>query len=292
MRVGLQMNVFRAEADGLRGWIGDVARAADQGGFYSFWMMDHFFQLGGWLGPAEDRMLEGYSAVSYVAGVTERVRLGLLVTGVIYRYPAVLIKTVTTLDVLSGGRAYFGVGAAWYEHESVSLGLPFPPRKERFELLEDTLRLAHHMWKGDTSPFEGRHVRAPYPVSNPQPVSKPHPPIMIGGMGETKTLRFVAQYGDACNLFAGPGPDVLAHKLDVLKGHCEALGRPYADIEKTALDTIDLSPGQMTSADVIRRLHDLAALGIQHVMLGIKHPYDASTIERIGREIVREVEAL
>jgi F420-dependent oxidoreductase-like protein len=290
MRVGLQMPHFRPSADKLGGWIKDVVQTADQSGYYSYWVMDHFFQLGRWLGPPEDAMLEGYTTLGYAAGVSQRLKLGLMVTGVVYRHPSVLIKTVTTLDVVSGGRAYLGIGAAWNDYEAKSLGLPFPPLKDRYVLLEETLQLAHRMWSGDTSPFAGTTFKAEYPVSSPQPVSKPHPPILIGGEGEKKTLRLVAQYGDACNLFGRLGEDVLRHKLDVLKGHCEAAGRPYDAIEKTVLDTVNFE--EESSADVVKRWKGYAALGVSHVIHNIGHDYDAKTITRIGREIIPEMAGL
>src|SRR6185437_3600761 len=170
-------------------------------GFASIWVMDHFFQIA-MMGAPEEPMLESYSTLSYLAGATKRVKLGTMVTGVVYRHPGILVKTVTTLDVLSGGRAYLGIGAAWNEQEARGLGVPFPALKERFERLEETLQIAHQMWSGDRSPYNGRYYQLTDPLNSPQPLTKPHPPIMIGGGGEQKTLRLVAQYGDACNLFA------------------------------------------------------------------------------------------
>jgi F420-dependent oxidoreductase-like protein len=291
MRLGLQMPVFsHADTPALAGWLKDVAQAADKNDFASLWVMDHFFQLGGWLGPEEDPMLEGYSTLSYLAGLTRRIRLGTLVTGVTYRYPAVLINTVTTLDVLSGGRAYFGVGAAWNDYESKSLGLPFPPTKERFEILEDTLQLAHQMWKGDSSAYSGTHVDAPYPHCSPQPIQQPHPPILIGGMGEKKTLRFVAQYGDACNLFGSRDDDVLRHKLEVLKGHCDDLGRDDGEIAKTTLFT--LKPDEESNGQILDSLGRFARLGFDEVIVNIGHAYDADLIARIGQEIIPQAAEL
>src|SRR5205085_8359984 len=167
----------------LRNFLGRVARAADAGGVYSLWVMDHFFQIRG-VGQPEEDMLEGYTTLGYLAGITEKVKLGTMVTGVIYRHPGILAKTVSTLDVLSGGRAYLGIGAAWNEQESVGLGVPFPPLKERFERLEETLQIAHHMWSNDTEPYIGRHYQLAGPLNRPQPLARPHPPIMIGGGGE------------------------------------------------------------------------------------------------------------
>ncbi len=197
----------------------------------SFWVMDHFFQIG-MVGPPENEMLEGYTALAFAAGVTERIRLGTMVTGVTYRHPGVLVKTVTTLDVLSGGRAILGIGAAWNEEEHRGLGVPYPALGERFERLEETLRIAHQMWSGDDSPFAGKHYQLQRPLNSPPALSQPHPPILVGGGGEKKTLRFVAKYADACNIFE-MGVDGVRQKLDVLQEHCETEGRPYGEIEKT-----------------------------------------------------------
>lgn len=205
-------------------------------------------------------MLEGYSALAYAAALTENITLGTLVTGVTYRHPGILVKTVTTLDVLSGGRAWLGIGAAWNDEESRGLGVAFPPTAERFERLEETLRIAHRMWKGDESPFEGEHYRLERPLNSPPALRRPHPPILIGGTGEKKTLRFVAKYADACNLFDG---DELPHKLDVLREHCEREGRDYADIEKTSLAVLPETPSVDAAVDTIGRL---AEAGVDHVM--------------------------
>ncbi|MCC6615667.1 MAG: LLM class F420-dependent oxidoreductase [Anaerolineae bacterium] len=291
MRISLQLPVFKypGGAPVIGPTLKTIAQTADAGGFYSLWVMDHFFQLGGWAGPDEDPMLEGYSTLSYLAGLTERVKLGTLVTGVIYRYPAVLVKTATTLDVLSGGRAYLGIGAAWYEHEAKSLGIPYPPTKERFELLEDALRLAHHMWQGDRSVFDGAHVHAEMPICNPQPLSQPHPPILIGGMGERKTLRFAAQYCDAINFFARTGAETLTQKLDVLREHCDAVGRDYDTIEKTVLDTVHLAPGHMSAADVITACEELAGLGFTHVIVNMPNVHEITPVETMVNEVIPAV---
>ena len=187
-------------------------------------------------------MLEGYTTLAHAAAVTERIELGTLVTGVTYRHPGILLKTVTTLDVLSGGRAWLGIGAAWNEEEHRGLGVPYPSTRERFALLEDTLRLAHRMFADDDRPFEGDAVSLERPLNHPQPVRRP--PIMVGGGGEKRTLRLVAQYADACNLFdTGLGPEGLPHKLDVLRRHCDEVGRPYDEIEKTCLTRLTLDTG-------------------------------------------------
>ena len=210
-----------------------TARIADEGGIAQFSVMDHYFQMEMAGGPAEP-MLEGYTTLGFLAGITERIELGLLVTGVTYRHPGLLAKIVTTLDVLSGGRAWLGIGAAWYEREHAGLGVPFPPVGERFERLEETLRICRQMWSDDDGPFEGRHYRLAETICVPPPVDG-KVPVMIGGSGERKTLRLVAQYGDACNLFTGEGPDGVAAKLGVLRRHCEDVGRDYDEIRKTIL---------------------------------------------------------
>ena len=294
MKIGLQVPSF-TYPDGptkLGGKLSEIARAADEAGFTSLWVMDHFFQIGQWLGPAENEMLESYSTLSYLAGLTKKVKLGALVTGVVYRHPGVLIKTVTTLDVLSGGRAYFGVGAAWNAEESAGLGIPFPPVAERFERLEETLQIAQQMWSTDDGKFIGKHYQLARTLNSPQPISKPHPPILIGGMGEQKTLRLVAKYADASNMFAGMGTETLIKKLDVLKKHCEAIGRDYASIEKTALDTAHLAQGQMSAKDVIERCRTLANAGIQHTIFNMPNTHEIKPLEIFGKEIIPAVAAL
>ncbi len=291
MRIGIQVPQFRPSTpESMGAWFAEIAQAADENGIYSMWVMDHFFQLGGWLGAPENPMVEGYATLGYLAGCTQQIKLGLLVGGVIYRHPAVVIKTINTLDVLSGGRTYFGIGAAWNEHETLSLGMRFPPKKERFEQLEDILQLAHHMWRGDTTEFKGKQFTLPYPVSNPQPLTKPHPPILIGGMGKTKTLRYVAMYADACNFFAGAGEESLKEHLEILKNHCSQVGRPYADIEKTVLNTI--RPDDQDMADVLNRVQELHALGFSHVILNINGDYTPELIAALGQEVAAQVAAL
>ena len=290
VRVGLQ--VPRFTWPGAPGSIGPglarIARTADEAGFASIWVMDHFFQIE-MVGAAEEPMLEGYSALNFIAGVTERAKLGTLVTGVQYRHPGILLKTVTTLDVLSGGRAYLGIGAGWYERESRGLGVPFPPTSERFERLEETLQIAHRMWSDDTGTYEGGHYRLEEPMNNPPPLGDPHPPSMVGGMGEQKTLRLVARYADACNLFAYGGPDLIRHKLDVIRRHCEDVGRDYEEIERTSLGTVHLAPGEMGVDDVIGTCRDLAGAGIQHAIFNMPNVQDIEPLETFGREIIPAV---
>jgi alkanesulfonate monooxygenase SsuD/methylene tetrahydromethanopterin reductase-like flavin-dependent oxidoreductase (luciferase family) len=215
-----------------------------------------------------------------------------MVTGVVYRYPGILVKTITTLDVLSGGRAYLGIGAAWNEREARGLGVPFPPIKERFERLEETLQIAKQLWSGKVEPYNGKHFQLAETLCSPQPLTKPHPPILIGGMGEKKTLRLVAKYADACNLFARMGNDALRAKLDILKRHCDDVGRDYAEIEKTALDTVNIAPGNMSPADVIRQCRSLANVGIQHVVFNMPNVHEITPLEIIGREVIPAVATL
>ena len=213
--------------------LAETAQIADQGGIALFTAMDHYFQMEMAGGPAEP-MLEGYTTLGFVAGRTERIDLSLLVTGVSYRRPGLLAKIVTTLDVLSRGRAWLGIGAAWYEREHDGLGVPFAPVAERFERLEETLRICRQMWSDDDGPFEGEHYRLAETICVPPPV-RGRVPVLIGGQGERKTLRLVAQYADACNLFTGEGPDGVAGKLEVLRRHCDDVGRDYDEIRKTIL---------------------------------------------------------
>ncbi|HEY0605167.1 MAG TPA: LLM class F420-dependent oxidoreductase [Herpetosiphonaceae bacterium] len=290
MRIGLQVPSFSwpGQPATIGPKLAEIGRTADDAGFASLWVMDHFFQIQ-MVGPHDEPMLEGYSALSFLAGLTKRVQLGTLVTGVIYRYPGLLIKTATTLDVLSGGRAYLGIGAAWNEQESRGLGVPFPPLKERFEMLEEALKLAHQMWRDDTTPFEGKHYQLAEPLNRPQALSQPHPPIMIGGGGEQKTLRLVAQYADACNLFARLGADELRRKLEILRGHCESVGRNYDEIERTAISSAHLADGAMSVNDVIAHCRELADVGIQHVIFNMPNTHEITPIETFGREIIPAV---
>jgi F420-dependent oxidoreductase-like protein len=243
--------------------------------------MDHFFQIRS-VGPPEHEMLEGWTALANAAAVTERISLGTLVTGVTYRHPGILVKTATTLDVLSGGRAWFGIGAAWNEQEHLGLGVPFPPVAERFERLEETLRIAHQMWAGDQSPFDGRHYQLRWPLNSPQALSSPHPKVMIGGTGERKTLRLVAQYADACNIFE-MGTDGVRHKLDVLRRHCDDVGRNYDEIERTTLGSLRLSKdgssGTITVGQAVDRFAAYAGIGVDHAIVNMPRVYETEALE-------------
>lgn len=258
-----------------------TARAAEESGAETFTLMDHWFQMES-LATAQDPMLEGYTALGFVAGQTQRIELGLLVTGVTYRHPGLLAKTVTTLDVLSGGRAQLGIGAAWYEREHRGLGVPFPPLGERFERLEETLQICRQMWSDDDGPFDGEHYRLAETICSPRPLRQPGPKILIGGSGERKTLRLVALYADACNLFASD-PSVVAHKLDVLARHCDAEGRDDAGIQKTIIFS-----GGDPLADVdgfLRSMEEYAGLGIEKVWLSALDRDPAAWVTRVGEQV-------
>jgi len=287
VKFGLQISQFTwpGGAAAIGPTLARVARTADDAGFDSIWVMDHFFQIRG-LGPPEAPMLEGQTTLGFLAAHTERARIGLMVGGVHYRDPGLWIKAATTLDVLSGGRAWFGIGAAWNVHESKGLGFAFPPLRERFELLEDTLEMAHAMWSGGSGTgdaFEGRRVTATHLINSPQSLSRPRVPILVGGGGERKTLRLAAQYADACNVY-GRSPEFVAAKLAVLREHCERLGRPYDEIERTVLTSVD--PAAEEPAATVERLAGLAEAGAQHIIFSIRGVADTSRIERIAAEVL------
>jgi alkanesulfonate monooxygenase SsuD/methylene tetrahydromethanopterin reductase-like flavin-dependent oxidoreductase (luciferase family) len=204
---------------------------------------------------------------------------------VIYRQPGILVKTMTSLDILSGGRAYFGIGAGWYEREALGLGVPFPPLKERFERLEETLQIALQMWSGKVGSYNGQHYRLAETLNSPQPLSKPHPPILIGGVGEKKTLPLVAKYGDACNLYAFDSLEVVRAKLEVLRRNCEAIGRPYDDIERTAIGRLDVSSSSSVR-EAIEYCRSVNNAGIEHLIISVPNDYEIAPIERIGKQII------
>lgn len=286
MKFGLQINQFTwpGGAAEIGPTLARVARIADAAGFDSIWVMDHFFQIRG-LGPPEAPMLEGQTALGFIAAHTERARIGLMVGGVHYRDPGLWIKMTTTLDVISGGRAWFGIGAGWNVMESKGLGFAFPSLKERFERLEDTLRMAHEMWSGGSGThgaLEGHHVTATHLINSPQALSRPRVPILVGGGGEQKTLRLVAQYADACNLF-GRSPEFVRGKLEVLREHCERLERPYDEIERTVLTSVDLD-AESTDA-VVERFGGLAEAGAQHLIFAVRGVADTTRLERIAAEV-------
>ncbi|HEV8193841.1 MAG TPA: LLM class F420-dependent oxidoreductase [Ktedonobacterales bacterium] len=300
MRVGLQVPnlTWPNRPEELGDTFSLIAERAERAGFSSFWMMDHFFQIRG-VGPAEHEMLEGWSALAFAAGRTNRIKLGTMVTGITYRYPGILVKTATTLDVLSHGRAYFGIGAAWNEEEHKGLGVPFPPVAERFERLEETLQIALQMWTGDETPYEGKHYQLARLLNSPQSVQRPHPPILIGGGGERKTLRMVAQYADACNLFAGLNDtqhENLRHKLEVLREHCQTLGRPYEALEKTTLSSLHLTRdgrnGSMTPSAAVDAFGRLAELGIDQALFNMPNVSEIEPFDLLTTEVIPQVEKI
>ncbi len=265
--MNIDLHVTRFEwatgPDGIRGGVGDLAKRAEAMGVRTLSFMDHYFQMD-IMAPAEDPMLEGYTTLGFIAGLTETLRLRLLVTGVTYRPPGLLAKIVTTLDVLSGGRAELGIGAAWYEREHVGLGVNYPSTSDRFEQLEEAIQICLQMWSDDNGAFEGRHFQLVETLCSPKPISSPRPRILIGGAGERKTLRLVAQYADACNIFGSP--EEVSHKLDVLRRHCENVGRDPMDIEVTAFFR-DFPP-TVTPDDLIRRAEYFSKIGVSTLVLG------------------------
>ncbi|MBA3252524.1 MAG: LLM class F420-dependent oxidoreductase [Geodermatophilaceae bacterium] len=289
MRIGLQIPDFTwpSGPPGLAGDLSRIARTADDVGFDAIAVMDHVFQIQ-MVGPVENDMLEGYTTLGFLAAHTARARLFTLVTGVTYRDPGLLAKIVSTLDVLSEGRAWLGIGAAWNEEESRALGLLFPPTAERFERLEETLQICLQMWSEDESVYAGKHYRLGRTLNSPQSLTRLHPPIMIGGGGEKKTLRYVARYAQACNLF--PGPE-LPHKLEVLREHCEREGRDYAEIEKTVIFRFDVS-ADGSVPKLVDQLGGLAELGIQTAIGAVKDVWAITPLEVMGREVIPTVAAL
>jgi alkanesulfonate monooxygenase len=261
-----------------------VATTAEDVGFGRISVMDHVWQIGV-IGPPEEPMLEAYTALGYLAARTSRAQLLTVVTAVSYRDPGLLAKAVTTLDVLSNGRAMLGIGAAWNGEESDGLGLFFPSTAERFERLEETLRICLQMWTDDEGPFDGTHYRLGRTLNSPQTLQRPHPPILIGGGGEKKTLRLVAQYAQACNLFGGPD---VAHKLDVLRGHCADVGRDYDEIEKTVMVRYDLGPNGEKVDEILEQLRALAALGVTQAHGAPIGPVTVEALELIGERIIPE----
>jgi F420-dependent oxidoreductase-like protein len=289
MKLGVHIVNFdiRGGAGEIGPTLARVGQAVEDAGVASLSVMDHYFQMEMAGGP-EKPMLEGYTTLGFLAAHTSTVDLQLLVTGVTYRHPGLLAKIVTTLDVLSGGRAVLGIGAAWYEREHLGLGVPFPALSERFERLEETLKIVQQMWADNDGPFEGTHYSLLETINVPQSIARPHPPIMIGGTGEKKTLRLVAQYADACNLFAGPdaGPDVIRAKLDVLHEHCRDTGTDFGRIRKTILWTGPLGTDEAGAKEFIEQMRAYADVGIEavHVMPFTDDP--VSYVQELGDRVI------
>lgn len=296
MKLGLQVSYFTWPGGPaqLGTTFAGIARNAESAGMSSLWVMDHFFQIS-MIGPPELDMLEGYSALAFAAGVTERIELGTMVTGVTYRHPGILAKTVTTLDVLSGGRAWLGIGAAWNDEEHRGLGVPYPALAERFERLEETLQICRQMFNSDDSPYAGKHYQLERPLNVPAPLRRI--PILIGGGGEKKTLRLVAQYADACNIF-DMGPAAIRAKYDVIDAHCANVGRNPADIERTVLSRLALAPQsgvRMPSGEASKSVAEaadyygtLAEIGTDSVLVGMANDTDPDAYPLVA-ELVRQL---
>jgi F420-dependent oxidoreductase-like protein len=298
MRLGLSISNFTwpQSQQLLSDTFGLLVERAERAGLYSVWVGDHFFQIP-WLGRPEQEMLEGWTALAYAAGRTNRIKLGTMVTGVTNRHPGILIKMATTLDVLSHGRTYFGVGAtAGIEEEHRGMGIPLPPLAERIDRLEETLQIAHQMWSGDEKPYEGKYYQLARPLNSPQPIQKPHPPILVGGHGERKTLRLVAQYADACNFMGYLDKDQRRRKLDILREHCQVVGRPYEQIEKTLVYFLHLTRGggngALSPQAAIDCFADLAAEGFDQVIMVLPNVTDLECFELLASRIIPEVERI
>lgn len=296
MKFGLQVSSFTypGGAGELAGHLERIVRTADEVGFDSIWVMDHLFQIRS-VGRPEEPMLEGWTALGFIAAHTKRARIGLMVGGIHYRHPGIWVKAATTLDVLSGGRAWLGLGAAWNQEESAGLGFEFPPLGVRFEMLEETLRIAHEMFDselGSQRALDGRHYRPTRLLNSPQSISRPRVPIMIGGGGERKTLRLVAQYADAANVFGGP--EKIHHKWQVLRAHCEAVGRPYDEIERSTLQgslriSRDGTGGTETPAQIIDRYGELADAGAQHILFSVRDVWQTDKLELLGGTLLAQL---
>jgi F420-dependent oxidoreductase-like protein len=292
MKVGVQISSFTwpGGPEAIGPTLARIVRDADDMGFDSIWVMDHFFQIRG-VGRVEEPMLEGMTTLGFMAAHSKRARLGLMVGGVHYRNPGLWVKATTTLDVLSGGRAWLGIGAAWNEEESRALGFPFPPLGVRFEMLEETLRIAHEMFAGERgteASFEGRQFRAERLLNSPQSISRPRVPIMVGGGGEKKTLKLVAQCADACNVFGSP--EGIARKYAILDAHCAAVGRDPAEIERSTLQNVRLGPAGSARTEspqqVVDRFGELSDAGADHVIFELKDIHVPEYLETVGKSII------
>ena len=305
MKLGLQIVRFdwNGQPHNISSRLGKIAQSADQSHFDSLWVMDHFFQMGEIFGDPSAPMLESYTTLAYLAALTTRIKIGTLVTGYLYRYPGILAKTVTTLDILSGGRAYLGIGAGWYEKEATGLGVPFPPVATRFEQLEETLQIIHQMWSDDPAPFAGKHFQLANPINHPQPLQQPHPPLLIGSEGERKGLRLVAKYADACNFYFGAtfpewgawhyqrfqkSLSHLQHKREIVETHCADIGRDPTEIEFTVLGTI--APTHNGEGNSVQELIDyfgqLNDIGVEHVIVNIPNVEAITPLELLANDVL------
>ena len=296
MRLGLQLPSFTYPGGpaAIRSTLTEIAQSAEAAGFASLWVMDHWFQLPedtGWGGP-EEPMLEAYTTLGFLAQATERIALGPLVAGVHFRHPAALVKAATTLDVLAGpGRTYLGLGAGWYEREARGLGFPFPPRAERFDRLEETLRIAGAMFAGDRTPIVGTHYELAEPINVPAPLTKPRPRIMVGGNGRRRTMGLVAMYGDACNIL-NPDPGESRRLVDEIRRRCDEIGRDAGEVETTILLDTDLRRGHGTSAELVTTARAQAAEGISHVIINLPDAHRTEQLAVLGRDVVPELASI
>jgi F420-dependent oxidoreductase-like protein len=294
MKLALQLNnyIWEGGPERLRATLAEIGRAADEHGFDGIGVADHLWAVPPWMGPIEGQVPEAYTTLTFLAANTRRVRLVALATPPHFRYPAMLARIVSTLDVLSGGRTWLGVGAGDFADEALGLGMPYPPVAERFEMLEETVQICLQMWSGehgDDQPYRGKHYQIERALNSPQlpkTPGRPHPPILIAGGGEQKTLRLVARYADACNI--PPGPDV-PKKLDVLRRHCEAEGRDYDAIEKTAPFLFDPGEDGSKAKELVQQLRWLAGMGIQTVFGAVPGVDRITPLEVIGREVIPAV---
>ena len=267
-----------------------AARTAEQAGATMFTLADHFFQMEAVGTPASDPFLEGYTSLGFLAGQTEKITLSLLVTGVTYRHPGVLAKTVATLDVLCQGRSMLGLGAAWYEREHLALGVPYPPLRQRFEMLEETLQICAQMWSDNDGPYRGQHYQLAETICQPRPLRPP--PVVIGGDGEKKTLRMVAQYADVWNSTTEAAAE-LKHKIEVLQQHCDAAGRDASEIRRTVGLGHKTDPFSDPDS-FLRTMQSYAELGVDLVNIGIfpGNPDPVGFIARLGDEVIPQLAAL
>lgn len=292
MKLGLHLSNFTygVPVSALGAKIAEIASSADAAGFDRLSVMDHYFQIPV-VGPAENEMFEAYSVLGFIAAKTTHLKLGVLATGVTYRNPGFLAKQVTGLDVLSGGRAWLGIGAAWFEREHLGLGFAFPPLRQRFEMLEEAIRVCQQMWSDDNGPYVGKHFQLEETLCSPRPVQQPRPPILIGGSGEKKTLRLVARYADACNV-RGTDPESTERLLGILDEHCAREGRDPATIEKTIVTRFDPGANGERAGQEVERLARFAEIGVQAALgsvIGVEHP---GTIEAMATKVIPAVTKL
>lgn len=292
MKLGLHLSnlTFGVDAAGFAAKLDEIVTWAEDAGFDRISVMDHYLQIPS-VGPVENEMFEAYGLLGYIAARTRRVELGTLVTGVTYRNPGFLAKQVTGLDVLSGGRAWLGIGAAWYEREHAAFGMPFPPLGQRFEMLEEAIRVCEQMWSGNNGPFEGKHYQMAETLCSPLPAQKPRPPIMIGGSGERKTLRLVARYADRCNVWM-ESPEHVEHRLEVLAGHCEREGRDYESLERTGTTRFEPRADGAGADELVDRLGRFAEVGLQGVFGSLADVADPAVRDVMANRVIPQLKTL